>query len=306
VDGATWFISIFVGVIAVIGLGVSFVPVYGRWRAYQQSSYLRLDLPSRLERAVASRLMARERGGIIGALVVGGATVLAFSTGAIDSDPSTTVLFLIGAVFSGLGVGTAVAALTGKKQVPSDRPRVARSGAASIADYIAPIERVGARVVVAIVVAVAVGVAIAAPGSARMLVPTTLFAVAAVLSLALFEVASRRIVEASQPAGSTAELVWDDAIRSSVIRDLVTAPLALAVYGTVFGVAALAEQSIGAAAVAGYVGMGLVLAGLAVTLLASLVSRPRRYFLTRLWPNLRWSDTAESTAEAAAPAADAV
>jgi hypothetical protein len=299
VDGASWFISIFVGILAVIGFGVTYVPLYARWRAYQQASYLRLDLPLRLERAVGSRLVTRERGGIVGALVFGGAAVTCFATGMLDTDPSITVFFLVGAVFAGAGVGTAVAALTGKKQVPSDQPRVARSGAATVADYIAPVERIGARVVVAIVTAVAVWVAIAAPGDSRLLVPTTLFAVAAVLTLALFEFASRRIVGASQPAGSTAELVWDDVIRSSVIRDLVSAPLALAVYGTVFGVAALAEQSAGAAAVAGYVGMGLVLAGLAVTLVLSVVTRPRRYFITRLWPNLRWSDTAESVTDAA-------
>lgn len=297
-DGATWFISIFVGVIAVIGLGVSFVPVYGRWRAYQQSSYLRLDLPSRLQQAVSARLMARERGGIIGALVVGGATVLAFSTGAIDIDPTLTVLFLIGAVFAGVGLGTATAALTGKKQVPSDRPRVARSGVATVADYIAPIERVGAWVVVAIAVVLAVVVAVAQPASGRLLVPTVLFAVTAALALLLFEVASRRIVDASQPAGSTAEMIWDDALRSSAIRDLVTAPLALAVYGTVFAVFSLADQGVGATAVAGYIGSGFAIAALVTTLLASVVSRPRRYFLARLWPDLRWSDTAETTADA--------
>jgi hypothetical protein len=299
-DSATLFISTFVGIIAVVGLAGTFVPVYARWRAYQQSAYLRVDLPARLERAVSSRLISRERGAIIGALVVGGLAVLALASGIVDAlEPTVTTLFVVGAVFVGVGVGTAVAAMTGKKEVPSDAPRVARSGAASVADYIAPIERVGARVTVAIVAALAIGVAIFAPAAEGMLLPLVLFAVSAVLTLALFEVASRRIVEASQPAGTTAELVWDDAIRASVIRDLVTAPLALSVYGTVFGVFALADRSAGAAAVTAYLGSGLVVAGLAVTLIVSAVSRPRRYFLTRLWPNLRWSDTADETVDAA-------
>ena len=305
-DGPIWFIIVFVGVVAVVGLAATFVPLYARWRAYQQSSYLRLDLPSRLEHAVSSRLIARERGAIIGALVVGGAAVAGFATGIVGGfEPGVTTLFVVGAVFAGVGLGTAVAALTGKKQVPSDQPRVARSGVATVGDYISPLERVGAWVVVAIAVSVAVWTAFVDPGSGRLVVPTALFAVTAALTLVLFEVASRRIVEASQPAGSTAEMVWDDALRSSAIRDLVTAPLSLGVYGTVFGVFSLADRSAGAAAVAGYLGVGFVIAGLAATLLATVVSRPRRYFITRLWPNLRWSDTADSDdrADAATDAA---
>jgi hypothetical protein len=300
VDEATLLISAFVGILAVIGLAVSFVPLYGRWRAYQQSAYLRVDLPTRLERAVSSRLVSRERGGIIGAMVLGGAAVAWFATGAVDGfEPGLATLFVVGAVFAGVGIGTAIAALTGKKEVPSDLPRVARSESASVADYIAPVERIGARVVVGLVVAVAVGIGVAGPPSERLVLPVTVFAVAAVATLALFEIASRRIVAASQPAGSTAELVWDDAIRASVIRDLVTAPLALAVYGTVFGVFALAENSVGAAAVTAYLGLGLMIAGLVVTLVVTTVTRPRRYFLDRLWPNLRWSDTADETVDAA-------
>ena len=296
-DTMTTFISAFVGIVALIGLGATFVPVYARWRAYQQSAYLHIELPARLERAVGSRLVARERGAIIGALAVGGAAVLGFATGAFgDSEPGLTTLFIVGAVFAGVGIGTAIAALTGKKEVPSDRPRVARSGAATVADYIAPIERIGARVAVVIVVSVAVGLAVAGSSTDGPLFSVAFFAAAAVTTLALFEIASRRIVGASQPAGSTAELVWDDAIRASVVRDLVTAPIALAVYGTIIGVFGLADTGAGAAA---YVGIGAVVAGLVVTLVASAISRPRRYFLRRLWPELRWSDTADTATDAA-------
>ncbi|GAB3604927.1 hypothetical protein GCM10027413_03360 [Conyzicola nivalis] len=299
-DNATLVVSACVGIIAVVGLAATFVPWYGRWRAYQQSAYLRVDLPTRLERAVSSRLISRERGGIIGAAALGGLAVLGFATGIVDGlEPSLTIFFIVGAVFVGVGVGTAIAALTGKKEVPSDVPRVARSEAASVADYIAPIERIGARVCVAIVVALAIAVGLAGPSADDLLLPVTLFAAAAILTLALFEMASRRIVEASQPAGSTAELVWDDAIRASVIRDLVTAPLALSVYGTVFGVFALADRSIGAAAATAYLGSALVIAGFIITVVVSAVTRPRRYFLDRLWPNLRWSDTADVATDAA-------
>ena len=300
-NSAAWFITAFVGIAAVVGLVGTFVPVYARWRAYQQSAYLHIDLPVRLERAVGSRLIARERGAIVGALALGGAAVLGFATGVIGNfEPSLTTLFIIGAIFAGVGVGTAIAALTGKKEVPSDRPRVARSGAASVADYIAPIERIGARVTVGIVIAVAVGIAVTRPAADGLLLPVAFFAVAATLTLVLFEIASRRIVAASQPAGSTAELVWDDAIRASVVRDLVTAPLALSVYGTIIGVFGLANSNVGvAAAVTAYLGMGILVAGLVVSLIVSAVSRPRRYFLDRLWPNLRWSDTADAATDAA-------
>jgi len=299
-DSGTWFIGIFVGVAIILGLGITFVPVYGRWRAYRQAAYLQIDLPRRLERAVAARLMARERGGLVGAFVVGGGAMAAFASGLIDEfDPALTRLFIIGAVFAGLGLGTAIAAMTGKKALDSDGPRVARSRAASVGDYAAPVERIGARVSVAVVVVVFLGIAISQPPTAGLVVAIGFFAVASVLTLAVFEMAGRRIVGASQPAGSTAELVWDDAIRASVLRDLITAPLSLAVYGTVFGLFATAQNSAGSTAVTAYIVGGVVLAGLAVTLIASVLSRPRRYFITRLWPNLRWSDTADTVTDAA-------
>jgi hypothetical protein len=293
VDGGAWFISIVLSLGMIVGFALTFVPFCARWRAYRHAVSIRIDLPDRLERTVAGRLMARSRGGSLGGLVFTVAAALAFHFEVgVNHDSQLTSLFIVGSTFAGVAAGTAVAALTGNRTIAPDRPRVARARAVTVSDYLAPFELIGARIVVYAAVAVLLVASVfAAPGAGGSLFGIAFFAIFGAVSLALFEVASRRIVDLSQPAGSTAELVWDDAIRASSLRDLVTAPLALGAYCLVFGVFGIAESSTHPAAMlVSYVVGGIFgLTGLAAAIY-SIATRPQRYFVDRLWPDLRERD----------------
>ena len=61
-DGTAWFMSAALALGMIVLFALTFVPFYARWSAYRHSVRIRVDLPSHLERAVSSRLMARDRG----------------------------------------------------------------------------------------------------------------------------------------------------------------------------------------------------------------------------------------------------
>jgi hypothetical protein len=294
VDGVIWFFSIFLAVVFAVGLALTFVPVFAKWSAYRHSVLIRLDLPSRLQPAVSARLMASGRGAIVGGLVFSILGLVALSLDVSGGDtPRSASFLLLGAAIAGSTVGTTVAALTGSRTIPSDQPRVARSNVATVADYVFPLERIGARVLV--VLAVAVTIAIAVVDAGGLVSAAVFFAVLAAITLVLFEIAGRRVVDRSQPAGSTGELVWDDAIRALILRDMLVAPLTLAAFSLFIGVAHLLGGNNGPDSL---VSVFPTFVALAVTLY-SRASRPQRYFLTRLWPNLRWRDTADTVTDAA-------
>lgn len=297
-DGGTWFISILLFVTSLALIALSFVPYYARYSVLRYAQRLELRLPSHLEGVMGRRLMARMRAGAIGAAVFVAASSAALAWFVEPDIRSNLVgLLVIGAAFVGIGVGTAVAALAASSSVAPDQPRVARAGAVAVKDYLAPVELVGARVVVAGAVLLLVWVTVFTSRYASVdYVGITMFSVFGVLSLVLFEVASRRIVDQSQPAGSTAELVWDDAIRASALRDLVTAPLALGVYSLLFGFVSVADAN--GDVVFGLLG-GIVFVALLAAAIVSRVTRTQSYFVRRLWPDLRWSDTADATTDAA-------
>jgi len=294
VDGVIWFFSIFLAVIFTVFFVLTFVPVFAKWSAYRHSVLIRLDLPSRLQPAVSARLMTSGRGAVVGGFVFAVVALTAVGLGFSGAADSQSALwFLLGAVIAGGTVGTTVAALTGSRTIPSDSPRVARSSVATVADYLYPLERIGARVLVVLAIAVAIAVGLLSSGDAVF--PTVFFAILAVITLVLFEIGSRRVVDRSQPAGSTGELVWDDAIRTLILRDMLVAPLTLGAFALIMGLAHLLGSDGGPDSLAGVFPTFIALA---VTFY-SRASRPQRYFITRLWPNLRWSDTADTVTDAA-------
>ena len=299
-DGLTLTISIILCAVLVTLLALTFLPFYARWSAYRHSALIRIDLPTRLEKTVSARLMARDRGAGIGGLVFLVAAIIITSAGnGLNGDPTLSFWFVTGAAIVGTSVGTAVAALVGRPDVASDTTRVARSGVAAVADYLVPLELIGARVVVVLSVVATVVTAVLA-GSVDSVFPISFFTALGAASLVFFEVASRRIVDVSQPAGSTGELVWDDAVRASSLRDLLVAPLILGTYSLIVVVAALLSDTVDpdAETVNSALGIGAPLLIIAVSLY-SRASRPQRYFITRLWPDLRWSDTADTVTNAA-------
>ena len=296
-NGVAWFFSIFVAVLFCVLFGLTFVRQYARYNSYRLSVLVGVNLPPRLEPAISARLMARDRGTAIGAFAFAVAAVLAFQFGIFaGADSYYAFLFVAGTAVTGACVGSAVAAFSGSRTIAPDAPRVARSSVAAVADYVHPIERIGVRVVVAASVVVLIVAATTTTGIPILV--TAFLTVMGVASLALFEVVSRRIVDRSQPAGSTADLVWDDAIRSSLLRDLLTAPAALGAFGLIFATATLIDNGTASSTATDATSLGLSFSGLAVALYGRF-SRPRRYFVGRLWPNLRWSDTADEMTDAA-------
>ena len=299
-DGGSWFITIAWLVLFVILGALTLVPAYARYSALRRAYRLGITLPANLEAEVAHRLMARQRGAAIGGGLLTALAAAAFTWElGVDNGSDQTGLFIVGAAFTGIGIGASVAALASRPAADPERVRVARSNAVSVSDYVAPLELVGARLVVILaVVVLIVGTVLAATGADVALYPIVFFSVFGAISLTVFEVVSRRIIDRPQPAGSTAELVWDDAVRASTLRDLVTAPLALGAYCLIFGVFGVAGT--GASVIVVTVVGGFFLAALLAAAVVTIAIRPDGYFLRRLWPDLRWSDTAEAT-----PATDA-
>ncbi|WP_411698138.1 hypothetical protein [Conyzicola sp.] len=292
-DGLTWFVAIVVAAVLVALFALTFVPFFSRYTSYRYSVDIRVDLPARLEPGVSSRFVAQGRGATIGGLSFAVAAVLALQGGILVGDgPSSSLWLVFGAVLVGSLVGSTVAAFTGSTAIASDQPRVARSRAVSVADYLSPLERVGAWVLVGASVVATVAMSVIGVGGAVF--PVALLAGLGAVTLVMFEVASSRIVDRSQPAGSTADLVWDDAMRSSILRDLISGSLALGGLGLILGAVQLAGVSAGLSAAEMSNISGPLLSGVGLVLaLYSRTGRPQRYFLGRLWPNLRWSDTAE-------------
>jgi len=305
VDGAAWFITAFLAAGMVVFFALSFVPAVARWSALRSAVAIGVPIPARLEHTVSRRLMARQRGGSAGGLafVVLATIAFQFDLGATD-DPRTVVWFIAGSALAGIGSGTAIAALTASSRAAGDEPRVARSNAVTVADYLSPLERIGTRAIVIVAIVAAVCGAVLVPSAASgARAPMVLFAVLAVASLALFEVSSRRIIALPQPAGSTAELVWDDAVRVSSLRDMLAAPVAFGLNSVVLGIAALVQTAveISPSDGANLLGISTPFALIALTLY-SRAAYPQRYFLRRLWPKLRWSDTADEQSPAATDA----
>jgi len=299
VDSLAWFVSIFAAALLVAFFALTFVPFFSRYTAYRYSVDIHVNLPVRLEPAVSTRFIAQGRGASIGGLIFLVAAVLAMLGGLYAGDGPAAALWLVfGAVLVGSLAGGTVAAFTGATTFASDRPRVARSRAVSVSDYLPPWERLGAWV--SVVAAVVVAVVMSVVGAGAAVFPVALFAGLGAVTLVMFEIASDRIVDRSQPAGSTADLVWDDAMRSSILRDLVSGPLALGVFSLVLGIVQIVGLSAGmtAAAMTDINGALLSALGLAVTLY-SRTGRAQRYFISRLWPDLRWSDTADTATDAA-------
>lgn len=204
---------------------------------------------------------------------------------------SLWAFIVAGATATGAAAGAAWFALRQVRRPPTlDGPRVARPIAAVAADYVAPFERWGARLMgFAPTLGLALGLVIAgfvdSVAPAELLNAGTLLAAAvAPLVLLASELAMRRLVELPQVAGSSIDLAWNDAIRAQLLRDIVTAPLAVGVYASF---ALLASASAGvqdpviANGLVGLIGLGIIV--LAVVAVVSLGSRPQRYFRERLW-----------------------
>jgi hypothetical protein len=269
-------------------------------RARELDKYARrmgVAVPAEIEHRVTARLLRRERlltiGGLVGIAVATGVSLLL--PGGFDA-PYVGVL-----VFAGAGVGGAAAAAVASSTselFPLTGPRVARSTVPGHADYVPPLERLGSRLLpplaILTIVTAAVALHVGALGEARF-TPAYLWgsvgawlAYAAVAGLVFAELLARRILRAGQPAATTTDLAWNDALRAQALRDLATAPIMFgftSILVTFLDVGSLSDYR-GAGAPAAAVGFGL-LALIAtvgcVLLVTDLVSKPQQHYWRRLW-----------------------
>jgi hypothetical protein len=293
-DSGVAVVVLVASVASIVFLGLTFVPFVARWSANSHAVLIRLDLPARLERSVSQRLMASGRGAAIGALVFTVAAGLFLQLApTATGDAGFEILFVVGATIVGASAGSAITAFTGIPTVVLDKPRVARSGAATAADYLHPFDRIAARAVVTVSIVVVIANAVIGTGGSFL--ASGFLAMLGAISLVLFEVMSRRIVDHPQPAGSTADLVWNDAIRASTLRDLVTAPFALGAYSLILGIVLLVEGLTGSPAQStADVSSVLSSFALIVIVVFTRADRRQRFFLRRLWPDLRWNNSPDA------------
>lgn len=286
-------------------LVLTFIPAYRDGAAARFGRSVGLALPDSLEKQVSARLTVRLRGATIGAALATVAMLLLVHNGIpVASDHNFSSFIIVGGAFVGVAVGAGVASALRGRFSADDRVRVARAQAVEMPDYVAPFELVSTRVGVALA-AVAVPVAAVLGAESGLVSLAAALTVVAVFALVLFEVASRHVVRRGQPVGTQAELAWDDAIRASLLRDLITAPLALGLYALF--IAGVCLSGVLADALGGYAGLiaqtAILLVLLAVAFAGavySIVSKPQRHVLRRLWPDL-----AVEPAAAPAPTTDA-
>jgi hypothetical protein len=262
----------------------------------------RVDLPvpdhlrPRIGSALARRTLAVDLGGLAGIAVLGAAGWLLGTGETIrtrgDAAGSLWPLVAAGAAFAGAAIG---AGLSGARQAAREAgatgPRIARPTAPTFADYVAPLELWGARLGAATpALLFVVGVAAALPTdvvtTSELVTTGALLAVTVpVIVLIGSELAGRRLLDLPQVAGSSLELAWSDVIRARMLRDIITAPLAIGVYATfalLAGASGAIQDDVVANAVVGAIGLATV----AVVMIAivSVASRPQRHFRHRLWP----------------------
>jgi hypothetical protein len=287
-----WFMATAAALVATVLLLLHLIPAYRAYSARRFGRAVWLAMPTgellaSVERRVVRRDVAGPLGGLFAlAIIVAGLSAVGVSP---DDDFAATWV-LVGGFFVGIAVGSAANALTDRSGPPAGAVNYARAEAVRLSDYVAPIERQGARgvVVASVVVGGILSVLSATDDQTGLTGLSGALVVVAfgVVALVLFELGARRLLARGRPAGSPTELAWDDALRSSSLRDLVTAPLALGFYSLLVLGGELANGYTGQAATAGMALLiGIVVVGFAA-LVVTLITRPQRYYLRRLWPEL--------------------
>jgi hypothetical protein len=271
-----WYASALAAVFVVL-IGLSYLPTWQRILVLSIGWYAgELGIPDALDAKLRRRVSIRSRWGCVGA-VTGLLAVFVPIRLAGAHLEYELLLVVLGFVLLGQGLGVAVSSLVLQLTAASDGPRIARTRVVVVRDYIPlPLQLFSW-------LAWAAGCAVTVIGSVSGAVPVPSIVIIsfAGLLLILFEIGARAIVRRGQPAGSTDELIWDDALRSSALRDMLQAALIPVVLATIAFL-----QSDGAPKGPWiWTEVSIVLA---FVLAESVTYRlTRRYYLERLWPNAR-------------------
>jgi hypothetical protein len=247
-----------------------------------------IGIPSGLAEALQKRATNRTRWGAVSAVA---AMLFLYSALVLSRVAMTPSLYLLCLATSIIGYSFAVACVSLRfESALSESPvRLARLRRVRIGDYVGPWPRALAWITVAFggVLTVADFLTVAAGHSDHsafdLFLPSLCTVGAGIVGLALFEIGARLIVRRAQPAGSTDELVWDDALRASAIRDLLGTAV-FAVYAGSLAAFVLSRMAPEGTALAFLLRIG----ALALWILYTVASRDSRgRYLEKLWPGAR-------------------
>lgn len=231
---------------------------------------------------IAIRVRASGAGGLAG-LGIGLAVV------ATRPADDFSAWLAVGSFFVGLGLGGALGALLARPRPPATGVRIARARDLRIADYVAPVELIGARILVVVATSTSVLTIVllaTLTDETASMMPLGVITALAIASLVIFEVGARAIVGQASPAEDPTSLAWEDALRADTLRGLVTAPLTfgcVAVALSTVGAFGLLPLSAGSIVLGAVVPIAVLLGTITVGIVAQL-SKPQRHFLRVLWP----------------------
>jgi hypothetical protein len=281
-----WALIVFGVAYLVITLG-SLLPPFQRLTVLRLAFRSGIGVPDRLDAALRARTATRARwAGICGLVVLAGLYgAFRLFAGALTLE-SFYLCFVASAVASSFGL--AGASLVSESRLSDSPVRLARVRSVTVNDYVAQSRRTFAWIILAVAaVTVSGGSILASEGvfgsatTAGSFLPALIIVTASGAGLIIAEVGSRFIVRRGQPAGSTDELIWDDALRSSAIRDLYQAAVWTAFIGVLVAYF-LGHNNLNWMAAAASL-LTIVLAGT----FGRLSRRDRTRYLRTLWPGAR-------------------
>lgn len=248
-----------------------------------------VELPQSLGEKLRERMLVSRRSQLVGGIV--GLLVSALIVSSRTADPGALeVMILAAGAFAGPALAVSITSLFTPRIAADDHLRYARSQAVELSDYVPGTERWLARgpAVLAVLYFAAwgtgIGLGLIPKAGVASLISGVVLALIAIGSLAIFEVAGRRVVAMGNRVASEEELVWEDAIRSHTVRNISSAPALVGLYAIVSAVPVL----IGRGDDSTFMGwIGLVAAGVVlVVVMITIILRPERHFLRKLWPEL--------------------
>lgn len=305
-----WFVAT-VAAVGVIAFAISWTPLGARLALAQLTIARGLPLPTSIRRSVVSRMLTQMRFAIALGLVAYVGTHLILRASGYPYTLRDLYLCL-----AMLGLATAVAIVIAASGQQLSRPattvRLARLRTTTLDDYIPVAHRVVAWITVSCVAVsvvandlglAVVGAAAPTPPQLFPIVITNLIAAFTLAGMVIFEVAGRAIVARPQPAGSSEELVWDDVLRASALRELIQAPVVVGAYAFIWAILRGQNWNYGGFSILAFALIAPVIAGFFVT--QWMLRDSREHFLRRLWPTGPSADDPGADAVAAGSAAPA-
>lgn len=291
-------------ILCSIGLIITLLPAtqsYSSFLVRRTTGRVGVQLSADQLPALQARARRRAQSAGLGILVAGLvwlAVALLWPEGREQPSGASVVLSLFAV---SAAVGLALVEILRPGDVP-DGPRWARSTAPTLADYVAPRARVTHWVLVAIGLVALVGTLLLTQ-SRWFDTPTiwrspALFLLAAVPVLVLLStLATRRVLDAPQPARNEQELYWQDEWRANTLSTLTATPPLVSMVALIVSGAALDKAASTAAVASDQLGPGwtlwLLIGGyllpvlLVVGALAVVVAGgggDAAHFRRRLWP----------------------